>query len=119
MEASTVDPAMKLMEARMPMTETTRLRKPMMRVAVFREAHSRSSRAQQFGSFGRATILVKNILGYWGLQTIVCTTERVLKNRWVYTSFDSGKTLFVVDMWMWLFWHVKYTSFSGGWWLTV
>ena len=46
---------MQPMETRMPMTEATRLREPMMRVPVFREAH-----AQQFGSFGRATIL-KNI----------------------------------------------------------
>ena len=47
---------MKLMEARMPMKEATRLREPMMRVPVFREAH-----AQQFRSFGRATIFVRNI----------------------------------------------------------
>ena len=54
MVALTSDPAMKPMEARMPMTEATRLREPMMRVPVFREAH-----AQQFGSFGRATIFDK------------------------------------------------------------
>ena len=56
MVALTSDPAMQpiAMETRMPMTEATRLREPMMRVPVFREAH-----AQQFGSFGRATIFDK------------------------------------------------------------
>ena len=39
---------MKPKEARMRMTQKTRLRAPMMRVPVFREMH-----AQQFGSFGR------------------------------------------------------------------
>ena len=57
--ALTSDPAMKPIEARMPMTEATRLREPMIRVPVFREAH-----AQQFGSFGRATIFVNK---YWEL----------------------------------------------------
>ena len=54
MVALTSDPAMQPMETRMPMTEATRLREPMIRVPVFREAH-----AQQFGSFGRATIFGK------------------------------------------------------------
>ena len=47
---------MKLMETRRRMTEETTPREPMMRVPVFRVAH-----AQQFRSFGRATIFVKNI----------------------------------------------------------
>ena len=47
---------MKPMEAKKKMMEATRLREPMMRVPVFREAH-----AQQLRSFGRATIIVKNI----------------------------------------------------------
>ena len=45
---------MKPMEVRMPMKEVTRLREPMMRVPVFREAHPKL-----FGSFGTATIFVK------------------------------------------------------------
>ena len=53
--ARTVDPAMNPMDARMPMTEATRLREPMIRVPVFNEAH-----AQQFGSFGKATIFQKS-----------------------------------------------------------
>ena len=56
MVAQTVDPAMKPMKKRRRMTEPTRPREPMMRVPVFREAH-----AQQFRSFGRATIFGKNI----------------------------------------------------------
>ena len=55
-ELRTVDPAMKVMETRRRMTEVTTPREPMMRVPVFREAH-----AQQFRSFGRATIFVRNI----------------------------------------------------------
>ena len=57
MVALTSDPAMRLIEMRMRTTLPTRLRAPMMRVPVFREAQ-----AQQFGSFGRETILAtKNI----------------------------------------------------------
>ena len=48
---------MKLMETRRRMTEETTPREPMMRVPVFRVAH-----AQQFRSFGRATIFVKKYL---------------------------------------------------------
>ena len=47
---------MKPMDARMPMTEATRLSEPMIRVPVFKEAHE-----QQFGSFGRATIFQKKL----------------------------------------------------------
>ena len=47
---------MKVMETRRRITEVTTPREPMMRVPVFREAH-----AQQFRSFGRATIFVRNI----------------------------------------------------------
>ena len=48
---------MKLMEARMPMKEATRLREPMMTVPVFREAQP-----QKFESFGRATIFFNKYL---------------------------------------------------------
>ena len=47
----------------MPMTEATRLREPMMRVPVFKEAHE-----QQFGSFGRATILKMYLKLLEGIQ---------------------------------------------------
>ena len=51
------DNDMKPKEARMRMTQKTRLRAPMMRVPVFREMHE-----QQFGSFGRETIFVNKYL---------------------------------------------------------
>ena len=57
MVALTVDAAMKTMEVRMLKAEATRLRAPMMRVPVFREAH-----AQQVVSFGRETIFVNKYL---------------------------------------------------------
>ena len=47
---------MKPMEAKRRMMEETTPREPMTRVPVFREAH-----AQQFRSFGRATIFGKDI----------------------------------------------------------
>ena len=55
--------AMKPMEARVRMTEATKLREPMMRVPVFREMH-----AQQFGSFRRATIFQQ----IWGVGFFLC-----------------------------------------------
>ena len=50
----TVDPAMKPIAMRKPMTENTRFKLPMISVPVFKEAH-----AQQFGTFGRVTIVQK------------------------------------------------------------
>ena len=50
-------PAIRAIETGMKMREPMRLRKPMMRVPVFREMQ-----AQQFASFGRETILVKKYL---------------------------------------------------------
>ena len=52
----TVDPAIRIIETRMRMAEPTRLRAPMKRVPVFREAHT-----QKFETFGRETILVTKI----------------------------------------------------------